>query len=1329
MADSINVFPPFWRFLDANGVTVPGGYIEFYLAGSSTPLTVYSDYNLTSALGTTVYCDSGGHPVASSGSSTKITIWTGTTDWKAVGKTAAGVTLGTLDNFPGAVDTSAFAPTSAAPDFNIIAKASTSWSVATSDGTGVLYNANCSGGAQIVTFPSAVAAGNGYTFGIRHDGAGSSNTITFQTTSLQTIKENGSAATGAGALVAYGETRWFISDGAGWSVAMYVPPLIKSGVILVAGRRSSEPTSPTPGARYIVNATPTGTWLALGFADKNLLESNGTGGWIQHVPTADCGWIAYVQDEDLNYQYQASTWVALSNITAPAVSYNRRFIVEDVQAQNTNGGGSTANTWADRTLNTTVVNTLTIANSATSDAALAASVMTIPSGTYEVTFGAPVFGASYTRTRLISSTEADSATSFAVGTGSKAFTVLSGLAFDASQEVYIYSSGTPTRIMEGYVTSYSGTTLTVNVTRTSGAGTSTDWKIAIVLYGTNGGAGQVTTSFAMSSDLYRRNITLAAAHAFKLQSLSDSTVATYGFGSAANRPGQAERYGFVEWLDVQSLRGSIGLTGVQGATGRDSGVGRWSWNTNTAASDPGSGQIKGNNATIASITAIYISETDADANGLAATIATWDDSTSTVRGYLTLRKADTPGTFAQFSVSGAVTDNGTYDTLVVAYVAGSGTFSAADSLLATFTRTGDLGATGADGGLPYTFSTSTTTNADPGAGIWRANNATMASATELAISYNSAASGNPSIANFLKTWDDSTSTVMGTLTVTKSGAPQNIVVYQVTALNDQTTYGRYTVTNVASAGTFSNSDANLMVFARSGDRGTTGSTGATGSTGSTGSTGATGPAGSTGASGPVPIDYTWDTGTTAADPGSGKVRANNASLSAATVLYINETDRLGVNLATYIQTWDDSTTTAKGTLEIVDLVTPANRTYFSVTGAITDNGTYDSITVAYLSGSTSLTAVNVALMFYRTGDKGSDGIGTGDVVGPALAVDGEVALFSLTTGKLIKRATTTGIAKLTSGVLSAAAAGTDYVAPGGALGTPSSGTLTNTTGLPVSTGIAGLGTGVATFLATPSSANLMAALTDETGTGAAVFATSPTLVTPILGTPTSVTLTNATGLPVAGIVSSTSTALGLGSVELGHATDTTLARSAAGEMTIEGTLVQKAGKQTIWIPAAAMTARTTNGAAAGTAEMTTNKNMFSTLDYDTTTQEFAQFEIHMPKSWNLSTLTFQPVWSHAATTTNFGVVWELAAVARSDNDAGDVAFGTVQSSTDTGGTTNNIYIGPESSAITVAGTPAAGDTVQFQLARAPANGSDTMAIDARLHGIRVFFTTNASTDA
>ena len=79
------------------------------------------------------------------------------------------------------------------------------------------------------------------------------------------------------------------------------------------------------------------------------------------------------------------------------------------------------------------------------------------------------------------------------------------------------------------------------------------------------------------------------------------------------------------------------------------------------------------------------------------------------------------------------------------------------------------------------------------------------------------------------------------------------------------------------------------------------------------------------------------------------------------------------------------------------------------------------------------------------------------------------------------------------------------------LGTPGSGTLTNCTGLPVSTGVSGLGTNVPAFLATPSSANLASAITDETGSGALVFATSPTLVTPALGTPSALVGTNISG--------------------------------------------------------------------------------------------------------------------------------------------------------------------------------------------------------------------------
>ena len=122
------------------------------------------------------------------------------------------------------------------------------------------------------------------------------------------------------------------------------------------------------------------------------------------------------------------------------------------------------------------------------------------------------------------------------------------------------------------------------------------------------------------------------------------------------------------------------------------------------------------------------------------------------------------------------------------------------------------------------------------------------------------------------------------------------------------------------------------------------------------------------------------------------------------------------------------------------------------------------------------------------------------------------------------------------------------------LGTPASGTLTNATGLPVATGISGLGTGIATFLATPSSANLAAALTDETGTGAAVFATSPTLVTPALGTPASGVMTNVTGTAAgltAGNVSTNANLTG-GVTSIGNAATVITNADLTGDITSIG---------------------------------------------------------------------------------------------------------------------------------------------------------------------------------
>lgn len=172
------------------------------------------------------------------------------------------------------------------------------------------------------------------------------------------------------------------------------------------------------------------------------------------------------------------------------------------------------------------------------------------------------------------------------------------------------------------------------------------------------------------------------------------------------------------------------------------------------------------------------------------------------------------------------------------------------------------------------------------------------------------------------------------------------------------------------------------------------------------------------------------------------------------------------------------------------------------------------------------------------------------------------------------------------------------------------------------------------------------------------------------------------------------------------------------------------GKHVIPIVAAGMSPSVTGGCAAlALVAGAANQPDKVSLDFDASTEEYAQFAIPAPKSWNEGTLTARFRWSHAATATNFGVVWGIQAVAVSDDDTLNVNFGTAQTVTDTGGTTDDLYVTSETSAITVAGTPAAGDTIFFRVYRKSADGSDNLAVDARLHGVDIFMTTDALTDA
>jgi len=175
-----------------------------------------------------------------------------------------------------------------------------------------------------------------------------------------------------------------------------------------------------------------------------------------------------------------------------------------------------------------------------------------------------------------------------------------------------------------------------------------------------------------------------------------------------------------------------------------------------------------------------------------------------------------------------------------------------------------------------------------------------------------------------------------------------------------------------------------------------------------------------------------------------------------------------------------------------------------------------------------------------------------------------------------------------------------------------------------------------------------------------------------------------------------------------------------------GTLKQ-AGKETIYVPAAAMYPNTTNGCADLAQVELSNGPEIKCLDFDASSDENAQFSIAFPKSWNEGTITFQVFFT--VTGTNTGTVaWGLSGVGIADNASCNTAFGTnvVATAKAHSGTSNDLDVTAESGAVTVAS--AAVDTMTFfQIMRDVS--ADDQSGDARLLGIKIFFTTNAANDA
>ena len=191
--------------------------------------------------------------------------------------------------------------------------------------------------------------------------------------------------------------------------------------------------------------------------------------------------------------------------------------------------------------------------------------------------------------------------------------------------------------------------------------------------------------------------------------------------------------------------------------------------------------------------------------------------------------------------------------------------------------------------------------------------------------------------------------------------------------------------------------------------------------------------------------------------------------------------------------------------------------------------------------------------------------------------------------------------------------------------------------------------------------------------------------------------------------------------------DLNLNPKGTGVLKSGSSAVKIAGKETIWIPALAMYPNTTNGAEAAQVELSNGPEIKS-LDFDKDSDEFAQFGVAFPKSWNAGTVTFQAFFT--ATSTNTGTTaWGLSGVALADNGDLNTAFGTqvVATAKAHSGTSNDLDVSAESGAVTIAGSPGDNEYVFFQVSRDVS--ADDLTADARLLGIKLFYTTDSANDA
>jgi hypothetical protein len=276
------------------------------------------------------------------------------------------------------------------------------------------------------------------------------------------------------------------------------------------------------------------------------------------------------------------------------------------------------------------------------------------------------------------------------------------------------------------------------------------------------------------------------------------------------------------------------------------------------------------------------------------------------------------------------------------------------------TTVADFLPAGGDSAL-FQYST-TTTDADPGAGKFRLNNATIASATIMYIDdleYN-----GTNVEAWVQSWDDVTGndTNRGRIRISKANSLDTWMVFKVTgSITNASGYSKVSLVYIDSAGTFTNDDTFFVAFVASGEDGA------------------------------IPgYFYKFDTGTTDADPGAGELRFNNGTYASATAIYIDDADANGVTTQADTATWGGSDSVIKGFIHIVDINDSTTYARFKVGAAVTDATGYNKITVAHLASNNTFSAADeLSVTFVRNGDFGDAAtIEVGTVTGNTVSAGG-----------------------------------------------------------------------------------------------------------------------------------------------------------------------------------------------------------------------------------------------------------------------------------------------------------------------------------------------------